>query len=621
AVAYLAGFSKALSPRLLARLVDAPQTGSPLFLRALLGEMRVYGDHDTLERRLDAYLAARDAAELYDRILARYETDYERLRPGLVRDALSLVWGARDGLTEPELLALLGEPGAPLPRAAWAPLGLAIEESLISRGGLLDFFHDALRTAVERRYLREQDAQRRVHVALAVFFGSAASAIDGRRRLRELPWQLMRGEQWGALAFVLADPTFLIPAWEADRHDVLRFADRLQADGGMQVAALFAPVLERPQAFEPIVIAAVAKLLGRGFDVDGAARLQEHLVERTRTEGDPHGLAVALNDRALALAESGDLAQALALHTEQADLARRAGDREAELAALVNQSRLRARRGETAAALELLAAAEPLARESTDPRALPMVLTLRGDLLKTRGELDAGLTAYEEAERVARRGGDLTGLIEAVNARAQLAVAAHDFDRAEAYVVDGEQLAQMTGDRLYAAQLQFTRARIAYAREDFDAALAAYDAADAMCAAIGVTELRSQILGNRGAIQLRRGQNAEAIRTFVALEEIARESGDKGLLLAAVGNQGAGWLGVGANGRARTLFEAQVAIAREIEDYQGLRSALNNLRIAAARSGRVELAQRALDEEIELCRSHGDQEAYAELRREFQGAG
>jgi tetratricopeptide (TPR) repeat protein len=620
AVAYLALFAKVLSPALLAKLTAAPQTGSPLFLRALLGEMRVYGDHETLGHRLDTYLTARDATALYERILARYETDYETLRPRLVRDALSLVWSARDGLTEPELLALLGEPGAPLPRGAWAPLGLAIEDGLISRGGLLSFFHDTLRDAVERRYLLDPHAKLAVHVALAAFFGSAGAAVTERRLLRELPWQLARAEAWTRLGELIGYPAFLIAAWETDRHDLLRFAGELQSAGGIRVAALFAPMTEQPASFAPIALAAAAKVLARGFDVEGAALLQEHLIERSRADGNLQGLAASLNDRALTVAESGDLPRALALHAEQSDVARRSGDREAEAAALVNEARLLVMRGDNAAALARLAAAEPLARDTGNARALRMILGQRGELLKLRGDLAGARALYEELERSARRGGDTADLIEALIALAQVAVAVHDLERAEILLDEGERLAQTTGDRLYAAQLQLIRGRIAYDRDDFDGALAAYDAADATSAAIGVTRLRAQIHVNRGAILLARGRNDEAIRAFAALEAIARENGDAKLLAAALGNQGAGWLGVGANGRARTLFEAQAAIARELDDYAGLRSALNNLRLAAARSGRREIAQRALDEELELCRSRGDHEAYAELRREFRGA-
>jgi hypothetical protein len=90
-VDYLASFTKALGPALRQRIASAPQCANPLYLRALLDELRVWGEHETLAARIDYYLAAPTVDALYELILARYEVDYERDRPKLVRDAFSLL--------------------------------------------------------------------------------------------------------------------------------------------------------------------------------------------------------------------------------------------------------------------------------------------------------------------------------------------------------------------------------------------------------------------------------------------------------------------------------------------------------------------------------------------------
>ena len=64
---------------------SAPQCANPLYLRALLEELRLLGEHETLDGAIDHYLAAATVDALYELILARYEEDYERDRPGLVR--------------------------------------------------------------------------------------------------------------------------------------------------------------------------------------------------------------------------------------------------------------------------------------------------------------------------------------------------------------------------------------------------------------------------------------------------------------------------------------------------------------------------------------------------------
>jgi len=131
-VDYLAQYTKALSPVQVERIAAVEQTANPLFLRALLEEVRLYGDHYTLNQRIEHYLAAPTVEDLYEKVLERYEEDYERDRPGLVQDAMSLLWAARRGLSEAELLELLAAGGEQLPRAYWSPLYLAAEQSLVS---------------------------------------------------------------------------------------------------------------------------------------------------------------------------------------------------------------------------------------------------------------------------------------------------------------------------------------------------------------------------------------------------------------------------------------------------------------------------------------------------------
>ena len=145
-------------------------------------------------------------------ILARYERDYERDRPGLVKDAVSLLWAARRGLSKSELMDLLGTGGKPLPAAYWAPLYLAMEHSLVEKDGTITFFHDYLRTAVEHRYLPAVELKRTGTPSdCRLFCGSAGRS----RRIEELPWQLAEAAEWDRLVALLMDPSFFVAAWNA----------------------------------------------------------------------------------------------------------------------------------------------------------------------------------------------------------------------------------------------------------------------------------------------------------------------------------------------------------------------------------------------------------------------
>ncbi len=93
-------------------------------MRTLLEELRLFGEHENLEKRIDYYLEARNPYELYKKVLIRWEEDYEG-DSDLVGDSMTLIWASRKGLTESELLHLLGTDKEPLPRALWSPLFLA----------------------------------------------------------------------------------------------------------------------------------------------------------------------------------------------------------------------------------------------------------------------------------------------------------------------------------------------------------------------------------------------------------------------------------------------------------------------------------------------------------------
>ena len=97
------------------------------------------------------------------------------------------LWAARRGLAEAELLALMGGgDDAPLPQASWAPLHLAAEGGLVTRGGLLGLAHADLVKAVEDRYLPDEASRQQAHARLAAYF---AQRPLGDRVVDELGWQ------------------------------------------------------------------------------------------------------------------------------------------------------------------------------------------------------------------------------------------------------------------------------------------------------------------------------------------------------------------------------------------------------------------------------------------------
>lgn len=191
-VASLARFNKVLPRALLDRALQHPLSGHPLFLRTLAEELRLFGVHEALQRRLDECLACPTLEALYDQVLQRVEGDCgERA----VRDALSAIRASRAGLTEKEILGVTG-----LLPAAWAPIRNALDEAFFEANGKINFSHDYLRQSVQARYLPTEDAQRAIHRRLARWF---ALAPDEARRAEEEPWQWTQAQAWRDLARAL----------------------------------------------------------------------------------------------------------------------------------------------------------------------------------------------------------------------------------------------------------------------------------------------------------------------------------------------------------------------------------------------------------------------------------
>ncbi len=219
-VEYLARFGKKLDKSRLERLSTTPAASNPLYLKILLDELRVTGTHDKLDERLDDYLSAKDIPSLLQKVLARYQRDYEHDRKGLVSDALGLICAARRGLTETELLQLLKPDNLPqLPLNTWAPLRAALEEGLVDKGGILNFAHDFLRSAVETAFLPNLDKKDDYRIALADYFESKPPTD---RNCDELPWLLWQTELFERLRKCLLNIDRFLEICNKDQ-DELRF--------------------------------------------------------------------------------------------------------------------------------------------------------------------------------------------------------------------------------------------------------------------------------------------------------------------------------------------------------------------------------------------------------------
>ena len=177
-VRFLGEYRKGLSQTQLRRVASDPKASSPLFLRTLLEELRLSGEHRLLEALIEHYMSARDIAELFQFVLERMENDYGR---ELVPSVMSLLASSRNGLSETEMMELTGAT-----RVHLSILLLALDYHLMNPNGRYTFFHDYLRSAVSKRYLSNPSIDRARHRELAEYFSEQPLS---RRTLDEEPWQ------------------------------------------------------------------------------------------------------------------------------------------------------------------------------------------------------------------------------------------------------------------------------------------------------------------------------------------------------------------------------------------------------------------------------------------------
>ncbi|MDP4219024.1 MAG: tetratricopeptide repeat protein [Bacteroidota bacterium] len=180
---FLARYHKKLSHEQLEMIGRENKLESPLFLRTILEELRIFGIYEAVDMHLASYLASESEEELFQTVLARMEQDHG---VETVQSIMKAIWASRFGLSETELLGITG-----LSRLALSQFLIALEFHLMKRGGLYTFFHNYLRQAVEGRYLGKENAKYKMHRHLAAYFSN--EPYDGRRRDEE-PWQWQQAE-------------------------------------------------------------------------------------------------------------------------------------------------------------------------------------------------------------------------------------------------------------------------------------------------------------------------------------------------------------------------------------------------------------------------------------------
>jgi tetratricopeptide (TPR) repeat protein len=556
-IEYLAQYRKALSPSRVERIASASQTANPLFLIVLLEELRVYGDHFSLEQRLSEYLTAQTIPALYDQVLSRYQQDYERERPRLVRDTMILLWASRRGLSEVELLELLGPGQSPLPRAFWSPLYLAADASLVSRSGLVGFAHSYLRQAVEDRYLKTTEERNAAHRRLVGYFSWQPL---GPRKIDEMPWQLAEAGEWRSLFTLLADRQFFEAASDRDEFSVMSYWARVEKNSPLRITSAYTPSFSSSLDWK-FLIHLISMLSNLGY-ANEALEIQQRLLGDVRASGDRNLLALSLGNTASLLESLGRTSEALALLQEQERISSVANDRQGSFLSLLNQAAL----------------------------------------LLDQKDLDGAEILYREAERICGTLDDKVALHQTLSGKARLSLARGDLDGALALDREAEKLRHELGDRLGVAQSIHNQAVVMTRRGEATQALALYEKAEQIFRELGRKDTLALCLLNQSRIYRENNQLERALILIEESEQLFRAVGDKAGLQQALASKG-GMLAYGDYPeKALAVFQESIALSRESGDKEALVPTLNSMSVVLNQQGHRELALNAATEALQLSR-------------------
>jgi tetratricopeptide (TPR) repeat protein len=601
---YLAQHAKSLSAARVDRIAAALPSANPLYLRVLLDELRLVRTYEELEDRIGDYLKAKSPYALYEKVITRWEQDYGA-DSDLVGDTLSLLWAARRGLTETELLQALGKDGEPLPRAKWSPLSLAMSDALISRGGLLTFAHDFLRTAVEYAYLSTEQDQQRAHLRLADYF---ERQLAGPRRTEELPWQLAEAKEWQRLHDLLADRAFVRAAWVQDSFDVRIWWRRVETGSHLRMVMTYGKMIEHPES-EPDkgYLQLLVSLLENTSHLAEAFRVCQHLAKHYQNNVEWDKFPTMIGGLANILRLQGELERAMELHKESERISRRAGNLRILVSALLGQSLILWDRGDWDGAMMTLNKHESICRLSNNAEALTTARGVQALIFRDRGDLNRAMALHKEEEQMARQSGDLDTLCVSLNNQAIILGARGDRDGAMAMIEEQERICSQLGNAHGLARSLANRGGMLCARGELNKAMALEKEAEHICRKLNYLILLQFTLRSQALILKAWGDVHEAEVLLQEAERICRQLDNLDGLQAVLGDKALLLLERGEMIRAKKLLQEQEGICRRLGHVNGLATALAYQALILSEQGQPTESLSLIEEAHCLAAAHDDE--------------
>lgn len=530
-VRFLSEYHKALSREQVQRLAADIKCSHPLFLRTVLEELRLEARHETIDRELDRYLLATGTEDLFQLVLERIEEDFGARA---VRAVMSLLWCSRAGLNENELQEITG-----ISRLKLSTMLGGLDYHLVRKEGVLTFFHDYLRRAVEKRFLSQEHARVECWKQLASYFDRAPLTLRSTREL--LNALEMLGEHERLLEAIADIPRFEL-LWPDDgRYEVLRLwaGTASEAIGRMSIEAfLHWSALGHSDARTILILESLTALLNRVGCIEEAENIARQRIELARAMSDLARESSALSDLCWILMRKGATVGAEEAAHSAESIARASGDMAGLAFALQNRGQLHLECGDYESALNCMIESESTARTIGDQTVLADALAGRGSVYFERGEYDPALDCFAEAEAIARAQGDRHAVAYAVGNRGAVHGNRGESNEALRCFAEQESIMRALGDWYTLAVTVGNRGYVIMELGELDEALLCFAEQEALARSLEDRRSVAGALNNRVDAYIALGDFAQALACSDELESLARELDDRKLIGMAVGNRG-----------------------------------------------------------------------------------
>lgn len=555
---YLAQYTKTLEKPRATKIARSRQAANPLYLKVLLEELRLFGEYERLEERVEHYLEAETPQDLYHKVMERWEEDYEG-DSDMVGDSLSLMWASRHGLSENELRELLGDKEGPLPQAVWAPLFLAARESFVSRSGLLNFGHDYLRAAVQEAYLPGEKQQKSMHARLYKYWEGKEWT---KRVAEEYPWQIYRAQNWSKLYTVLSDLDTLSFVWNLNKYDVKEYWTQLEANG-LSLKTAFKDEIDYPsKILNKETLYQLARLLAHFGYLEEASIINHSLAKHFLDIGDIAHLFDSIGAQAEILSTWDRLEEAMTLYEKQEQFARTLNNKDDLQVSIGNQADVLRKRGRLNEAMIKHKEQERVCREINNMDSLQYSLGGQALILKEWGKLDEAWTLLKEKDLICREIGNMEHLLMSINTQALIL---HDWGR-------------------------------------FEEAMERHKEVECICRKLGDNAILSASLHNQALIYKYWGELDQAMNLYKESEKLCRKFRDGNSLRMSLNGQALILLEAGRHNEALVVFSESEYLCRKLNNLDGLHNTLLNKAVILMEMEQFNDAMLLLKESEQLCR-------------------